>query len=79
MNWVAASESVGVLAYGVLEGWYGALRVRSVKRQVKEKDQADRLNSHIQRHNLRYGMKDVSTSFFHARPDWQWGMRLLQE
>ena len=51
-DWVAACESVGALACGVLEGWYGALRVRRLQRQVKQKEQANRLNSHIQLRNL---------------------------
>src|SRR5271170_5802199 len=68
-NWVAACESVGTLAGGVLEGWHGALCVRRLERQVKKKEQANRLNSHIQSHNLRFGTKMCATSFCHARPD----------
>jgi hypothetical protein len=32
----------------VLKGWHGALRVRRLQRQLKKKEQANRLSPHIQ-------------------------------
>ena len=45
---VATCERVRAQTCGELEGWDGALRVRALQRQAKEKERAGRLNSHIQ-------------------------------
>ena len=47
---VAANEGIRALANGVRERGHGALRVRRMKRQDEEKEEADRLDSHFRLH-----------------------------